>query len=92
MTASRTTFSYFDRFFGASFCMILDQVIYYKFFLLTQINLRFLVSYHTYFNIFLRKKHRIYALEDGGVAGGFMLAHFFMLQFCLKVVKVSIGH
>ena len=27
-----------------------------------------------------------------GMAGGFMLAHFFTLQFCLKVMKVSIGH
>ena len=59
---------------------------------MTQINWRFrifLVSYHINFNIFLIKKQRIYALEDGGVAGGFMFAHFFTLQFCLKVMKVS---
>ena len=40
-----------------------------------------------YFNIFLSKKHRIYTLEVC-----FMLAHFFTLQFCLKVMKVCIGH
>ena len=84
MTASRTTFSYFDRFFGASFCMILDQVIYYKFFLLTQINLRFLVSYHTYFNNFLRKKTQNLCAGGRRCGWWFYVSSFFYVTILLE--------
>ena len=90
MTASRTTFSYLTECFfwhhctEFLYCAILDQLIYYKFFLLTQINWWFrvfLVSHHIYFNFNIAKTTECMHWRCGG---WFYVSSFFYITILLE--------
>ena len=94
MTTSRTTFSYFDRFLFGIIAQNYSSVQFQiKSFIVDTDKMKVcgfsgIISY--IFEHFSQQKTQKLCTE--GMAGGFMLAHFFTLQFCLKVMKVSIGH